>query len=362
MSNKKLKKKWFIHRQAIRIHKHEIKRRRKRKHTRISSIPKKAKRKTKEKRNRDFIIDRDSSDHKVFTAPKVFSLRTNPIEVIDYFSEAREALQNGYPCYFDLSHIIEMGPETLTFSCAVFSDENFQQGNAIQGNVPKDKQLKKMFHEAGFYNFVHPKRRVNYSHDLTGTIHRFKRKQVEPETAGEICKSAMQHTYSETDPKNQKFYRILIECMANTHNHSAYGESKPSYYWWLLGYKEPQTKVTKFCFLDLGVGVFGSLEQKYKDGQLAEYIKKVFKPNRNKETLREIFAGERKTSTFNQEGRGQGLNYIYKLAKSDKHIRNFTLLSNNIMAKIAHRKTDRIEVLKSDFRGTMYYWEIVPNS
>ncbi len=64
------------------------------------------------------------------------------------------------------------------------------------------------------------------------------------------------------------------------------------YNWWLLSYKEPETKITKFCFLDLGIGIFDSLEKKYNENALSALFKSLINPTDNSATLKKIFSGE----------------------------------------------------------------------
>ena len=358
MRNKRIKKKRFQERQFKRVFLYQVKRKIYLKGLRKKREPEIIKR----RKSLRFISNPLKAEHERCIAPEVFSLIKNPDAVINYFDHARQVLAKGTPVYFDLSNITEMGPETLTYLCAILDNDEFINGNAIHGNLPNNPSLQKMFSKAGFYKFVNPiYQRIQKSTDVNGEIHKITREKVEPMLAGEICESAMIHTFDKIDPKDQSFYRILIECMANTKNHANYGKRNEVYNWWLLAYKEADTKITKFCFLDLGVGIFGSLEKKYRENKLPSFLKRIFVPKNNKKTLQKIYEGERKTSTEGLEGRGQGLNYVYDLVKKDATICNFTLLSNDIIAHFGYNAEDTIEPQGNDFVGTMYYWEISPN-
>ncbi len=219
-----------------------------------------------------------------------------------------------------------------------------------------------MFLKAGFMDFVKPDRDISskLNEDVWGKlIHKLKRDEVEGPLAGRICLSAMEHTYGSKDFSKQNFYPILVECMANTHNHA--GDRLQECNWWLLAYKEPETKITKFCFLDLGMGIFESLRKKYGKGSIPDKLKFYDPAASNKKTITQIFSGVKKTSTTGQQGRGEGLGYIYRLVKKDKTIGKFTLLSNNVTVKIGYNANDIVKSLQPDFEGTMYYWELLPN-
>ncbi|NMB81867.1 MAG: hypothetical protein GYA14_08615, partial [Ignavibacteria bacterium] len=262
----------------------------------------------------------------------------------------------------DLSLVDEMGPETLTCYCALINDLDFTKGMALSGNTPTKKTLREMFNKAGFYDFVasdHPPKRIK--EDIYGKlIHKITRSRVEGKLAADVCQAAYKHTFNDQNYNNKNIYTILIECMANTRNHANYGSRNTEYNWWLLAYAEPNTRITKFCFLDLGVGIFESLNKKYTDQSLVERFKRVIVPNDNKKTLQRIFKGDKESST-NSPGRGLGIINIYGLVRNNSNISNFTLLSNNVIAKISYNMADSIDLIKSNFDGTLYYWELIPN-
>lgn len=351
------KKQYYI-KYSRKKHRHELERKEIRKRLRYEKLSGRI----KQKRAKRFIEDPKKVEHETYQAPTIFSLIENPTTVISYFEKAKNTLAKNIPVVFDLKMVVQMGPETLTYLCALIKEEGFHNHTPIKGNIPDNPVLREMFKKSGFYdNVISGFSSESENRDVNDKlIHQVTREKVESVLAGDVCRSAMKHTFGTDDPKRQRFYRILIECMGNTWNHANAGERNAVYSWWLLAYKEPTTKITKFCFLDLGVGIFGSLEKKYKKNKLEEWLS-WFTPKKNKETLLKIFQGEKKTSTVNLSGRGLGINNIYRLVKLDKTIKNFTLLSNDIMAKIGYNKPDKIEKIKSDFEGTLYYWELTPN-
>ena len=351
------KQKQYLIRYAHKKHLHEIKRELIRKKKRLVKIqPKKI-----ERRNKKFINNPKKVDHHESVAPPMFSLLNDSDFVVSFFEDANKFLHNRTPVFFDLKQVTTMGPETFTYFIARIKENDFSGMTPFMGNVPRDQKIREMFAKAGFNRYVSSKNgfREIDSDSLGSLIHMNTRNEVEPELAGKVCASAMKHTFDTDDFSNQKFYKILIECMANTRNHSNYGEPYDVYDWWLLAYKESNTKVTKFCFLDLGVGIFDSLAKKYTDNKLKWWLKEIFVPLNNQETLRRIFKGERQSST-KLPGRGYGLNNIYNLVKENETIANFTMLTNDIMAKIGYNTTDVIKKNKTNFRGTMYYWELTP--
>lgn len=348
----------YLCRHARIKHRHEIKR----KHKRKIANKLRVKQSIARKRNEAFYHHPNSSKHTTLLAPAKFSLLNNPAEVIEFFVKAKKSFDDNIPVYFDHSNVTEMGPETLTYFCAQIADRKFTNGVAFQGKLPTDKTLKSMFIKAGFYDIVRPLHNVSDKLSLNiydKLIHKVTGDEVDGVIASKVCLSAMEHTYNSNDYKIQNFYPILVECMANTHNHAGGGVYACN--WWMLAYKEPHTKITKFCFLDLGVGIFKSLKSKYKNGIIPEKLRYYLPSTPNKMILRQIFSGSKKTSTVGLQGRGEGIGYVYRLVKNDKTIRNFTVLSNNVIAKISYNSDDTVDSLAPELKGTIYYWELHPN-
>lgn len=348
------KKQYFI-KQAKKKHEYELKRKKRRKELKYQNLL----RKIKHKNNRLFVDNPGSIQHKKFLAPHDFSLIADPTSVISFFEGIEKTLAKNIPVEFDLSEIEKMGPETLIYLCALIKEEDFTHNTAIKGNIPKNPVLREMFIKSGFYDHVISgfSSENEYTDPNDRLIYWKSNEKVESELASKICLSALKHTFNTTDIRKQKFFTVLIESMQNTWEHSNFGKENVIYNWWLLAYKEPRTKITKFCFLDLGVGVFGSLEEKFLMHKLPGWL--PFNPNSHKKTMLGIFQGKRKTSTAKPE-RGRGINYIYHRVKKDKTIKNFTLLSNDIIAKFGYNAPDSIEKINANFEGTLYYWELTP--
>ena len=355
---KKIRKynKEYLINYALKKHLKELKRNEKRRRLKYGTISQKV----KKRRAKKFIKDTNSVVHENCLAPDNFSLLHNTEEVIKYFLDAKKTLHNNIPVFFDLSSVKEMGPETLLYLCATVNDKIYTAETALKGNAPSNGELKQLFVRAGFFNFVVPEsNQQKYTEDIYGEIiHKITRKKVEAELAGKVCESAIEHTFGKNPQKNMSVLPILIECMSNTREHANYGKGYDIYNWWLLAYKDPSSKITRFCILDIGVGIFGSLERKYNDKTLSGKLLRTFQPNKNMDTLKKIFEGEQISVTKRKE-RGRGLNHIHNLVKNDINIKNFTLISNDVIAIIDKEKVS-INKLENNFYGTLFYWELIP--
>jgi hypothetical protein len=97
--------------------------------------------------------------------------------------------------------------------------------------------------------------------------------------------------------------------MHNTHDHA--GESKGDRHWWLSVEHNAKGHEVIFSFIDFGVGIFRSLENKGPDEPLAgalDYIKKLFPMAQTQvEKLSLILEGKVRLTQTNEYYRGKGL-------------------------------------------------------
>lgn len=345
------KKQRFLNGQSKKLHKSQLKRVRKKHFLKSANI--KSKVKFPKSPNKRFGVKPKYIEVK---APKNFSIIDNTEQVIDFFNSAQSNFSKNENVFFDLSEVESMGLETLTLYCAKINDFDYLNGSSFMGNLPSNKKLQQIFEKAGFFNHVYTfnkKLRSKLGKINNELISRLVNEKVEEELAAKICSEAVQHTFG-NDKKYRPIYTPIVECMDNTFDHASTGINGNLYKWWLLVYKEPNTKITKFCFLDLGVGIFGSLNH-----YLMQKMVKYFRPHENIHNLKEIFKGNYKTRTKNRV-RGRGLPHIYEAVKTSKNIKNFTLISNDVLFKI-NNGDEIYSKISNDFRGTLYYWELVPN-
>ncbi|GAB4158452.1 MAG: hypothetical protein Fur003_2250 [Candidatus Dojkabacteria bacterium] len=352
MSNKK-KKKWWLREQEMRRNVRRFRHRVKRK-------------------GRHYMIDKDISDSRIrerrqkkrkiknweqHIAPSNFSLANNTKETFRYFATLKEDLRVGKACFVDVSEITDITIETLTLLCAFISDRNSTFGTQVRGNLPKDLKLKNMFISSGFLKHVVTSpslRKSAMSETSNRLVHVQTDTKADAKIVSEVYKPALKLLYGQnTSGMHKDLGKILVEMMANTVNHASDGTQNEKYNWWFLVYLDEKNLAAKFCFLDLGVGIFDSLPVTIKQ----KYLIMKYKES-NIENLKAIFAGEYKTKTAKKE-RGRGLFTIHETVGNAIDIKNFSMISNDIFAIIEKGRGDKIARMNSDFHGTIYYWELI---
>ena len=278
-------------------------------------------------------------------APTNFSLIYNTEETLNYFHKAHKELKNKNRILFDISGVTTLTTDAIALQIAKIKDARFHLNSGILGNAPTDKNLKNLFSQSAFYEYVNT-RGVKPVNNKKLLIHEITNNKVEPDKAKEAYLLGLRHTF-QNEEIFEPLYNILIEIMQNTNNHA--GATRGKYDWWLHVYNHPDSFKTSYTFLDLGVGIFESLPvQSFKRDFL-----ELLGLKSNLELVPKLFAGEIKSRTARPE-RGKGIPQVYECSQH-KAFETFFLISNDIYANL---KTGENKIIKTQFNGTLFYWEL----
>lgn len=277
-------------------------------------------------------------------APLAFSFIENTDGMLIFFQEAKDILSKN-DIKFDLKDIEILTIDSISVFIALIKDRKFSNKNLVVGNSPRLIELKELFIQSGFYEFV--KSKISTPVVLNSTlIHKVTKNKVEPTIAKKVCLMGIKHSFGNEnifDP----LYDVIIEIMQNTNNHA--GNKRGEYNWWMQVYNDPITSVSKYTFLDLGVGIFESLPARnHKD-----LLLKAIKFQHNADLVWPLFNGEIKSRTGKLE-RGKGIPQVFESSK-DENFTRFILISNNVYVNL---KTMEILKLNNSFNGTFFYWEL----
>jgi len=291
---------------------------------------------------------RDRLTFKVLLAPSNFSFIDNTNKVLEYLKESEKHFRQNRGVIFDKSHVSHLTSDAIALFIAFLNGKN-----KFKGNEPDNPILKRLFQESGFYDFVKTKKSYQSKTNSSGNLlHRESNSIVVPEVAGEAVMRGIRHTdltYKDTDP----VYDILIECMQNTNNHASlnnYGNCN----WWLYVYNDPNEKITKYSFVDLGVGIFSSL---VANGLLNKVLKK-FNYLKNIEMVDDLLSGKIQSRIDeDNEIRGKGIPQIVDYAKTD-YFKRFFIIANDVKIDV---KTGEKWQLDFSMKGTFLYWELQNN-
>jgi len=281
--------------------------------------------------------------------PANFSLITNPHEVLAYFNRGEELFRKKNRVTFDISQVTALTPDTIALLVASIHTQEYTHGYGYRGNEPVNPPLARLFQESGFYRFVRTHHRLSDS-DST-MLHKEREHRVDPDIAQRASLIGVQNSFGNSDPF-EPLYEILIECMSNANNH-ANPKEQGGCYWWLFVYSNPDTHITCYSFVDLGVGIFGSMRVR----GILQRIAQATGLSRDISFADDLLEGKLHSRMEEDSAiRGKGIPQIVNAA-SLPEFRRFHLITNDVFFDL---KNGRAEELGSPMAGTMLYWELQP--
>lgn len=293
------------------------------------------------------------TDHK---APDNFSFINNTNEVLKYFYEAKKIFYRTENVNFDISNVSNMTSDSVALLVASIKNPKFTKTGNSKGNEPKNEELRKIFSESGFYE--HVTQTVGFRKTKAGNLlHKEVERKVVPSIAKSACINGLEHVFKKSEPfpplynVYSSLYEILLESMANTHNHAnlyKQGECR----WWLYVYNNPNTNSTFYSFIDLGVGIFKSAHTK-------NYLEKILKftgLQKNIDLVDDLLAGKiHSRIEKDRELRGKGIPQIVRHSKNTC-FKSFYIITNNVKIDLTNNAKESLEY---DFEGTFLHWELV---
>lgn len=276
-------------------------------------------------------------------APTEFSLMEHSNEFVNYLKTVRQVAKFGHPVLIDISHITKMTYETIPVLISFIKNRKYFYEGQIHGNAPEKENLKKIFTESGFYEFV--KSRNKFKRSDENLLHQESNFKVKPEIAGrvtDLIEETLKNNISENEL--EALYNIFIELMSNTHHHadiSKYGHTK----WWLFSHcANDEINIT---FVDLGIGIFKSRVVKEKVKRLGINLKLLS----NLVLVDDLLDGKIQSRIdIDNEIRGKGLPQILEYSKLDI-FESFYLVTNDILVNLKNRERKK---LSTSFKGTLF--------
>lgn len=293
--------------------------------------------------------------YETLVAPINYSFIENTSEVLGYFKSANKLFSEGHNVNFDIANIENLTPDTIALHVSYITNQYYTKNCLVTGNYPRRSELNTLFTQSGFNRFVNSDQKKLAKSD-GNYLHRERRYKVEPLIAQSASLQGIRHVFGNERPY-EPLYNVLIECMSNTNNHASIsGDDKT--FWWLYVYNDAEKKTTAYSFLDLGVGIFASIErQSYFSSFLSRFLGNSF-GGRYIDLVPDLLAG-RIQSRIDEDNeiRGKGIPQIVDHSQKEA-FKKFFIVSNDVKIDL---KSQESEQLKHPFAGTFLYWEIQKN-
>lgn len=286
-----------------------------------------------------------------FPAPEKLSLINYPDDLVNYLRTVKKASKFGHPILIDISHVTIMSYEIIPVLISFIKNKKYFYDGQIHGNAPDKQDLKKIFTESGFYDFVNSK--GNFKSATENLLHQESNFKVKPEIAGrvtDLIESALD--FNITEDELEAIYNIFIELMSNTHHHAdikKYGLTK----WWLFAHcAKDEINIT---FIDQGIGIFKSRVVKEKVKKLGLDLNVLT----NLVLVDDLLDGKIQSRiSIDNEIRGKGLPQIVEYSQLDV-FESFYIVTNDIWINLKNRDRKK---LSNNFNGTLINFTIKNNN
>lgn len=308
--------------------------------------------------------------YNTIVAPEVFSLIMNPEGTISFISKLEEAFKQNKIVFISMRKVTDISYDAIIVLLSIMVKFH-QKGIPFNGDFPLNMKARKIFMDSGFINLLFdPKRYSKYvTYDemedrytvqqIDNCICTHAWKSVDSKLSSQMIEIASENLWGERR-RIKGVQRTLIELMQNTNNHAEIGTEGTKHWWLSVNYLKDEEKVT-FSFVDFGVGIFKSLNNKTPGSKLFDAIKQFFTNHPtedNAQLLNLILIGELHKTITKKYYRGKGLPGIFD-AYSREQIRNLYIITNNAFADVAN---NYYHTMESNFNGTFVYWEIDKNT
>ncbi len=310
--------------------------------------------KSREKKN----YSKSTSKTTLLRAPTDLSIFNNTTPSIDFFNQVITTIKHceiKSDLYFDLSAVESITPDAVMYLIAII--KNTKRIRALEiscrGNMPRNENARKVFQEAGFFNFVYAHNRQHIQ-SKTDSMRIENGKDADGVTASAFCDfvhACCHKSCSDT----KRLYPMIVELMTNTQQHAyqnngivEYAEMNANWYI----FAQDIGSVVQFVFLDTGVGIPSTVARK-----IHEKVIDLFSDANDAVYLKSVLVGDYKRTETGLEHRGKGIPGIYEDCQN-KRICNLSIISGKAKCSVLHDATICSESIDHEFKGTLFSWEI----
>lgn len=289
--------------------------------------------------------------YEIVVAPNRLSLFTNRDATLEFFAALSRLHKARRATWVNLAQTSEITQDALVVLLALlvkFKTDRL----SVNGTMPKNRNARRSLDESQFIRILYePTFEAQVSYDLG--LHTHANRQIDQVHTDRLIKAASLKIWGQAR-RCQGVQRILIELMHNTMNHASRRPGEK--HWWLS--TEHAKRRVKFTFVDVGIGVFSSLDYKRpgdKWYQWKEDVLKFYSPETQQhEVLKLMLEGNMHETVTGRYYRGKGLPAIRQVMRRNQ-VSKLIIITNNTYADLA---SENFELMSVPFSGTFVYWEL----
>lgn len=309
-------------------------------------------------RQKERNVQRDAFwDFRKETAPSNFSLLENPEETIAFLRRLLTHYDRRQKVYVHLTQVKNLTNDAIVVLLSIMIHFRSSKLN-FNGDFPQDEEVRRVLTRSGFfsnlYNKIKDEERYNIS-NRENNLFTHAYRNVDSVLSDKIIEQASLTVWN-VKKRCLGLQRVFLELMQNTNNHASIGKEGEKL-WWVSVDHNKDRKVVSFSFIDFGIGIFNSLQNKNPDNKFygwREKMNKAFNFSNNAELLKLILQGNLHKTVTGNYYRGKGLPGIQNEFNSGS-ISNLHIIANDVYADI---EKDKFITLSNSLLGTFVYWEL----
>jgi hypothetical protein len=293
-------------------------------------------------------------------APRIFSLIHNAEQTIGFIRQLTSLLESRRPVFVSLKEVSQIPHDGVVVLLSVMVQFK-SAGIGFTGDMPREAGAAAVLRKSRFFSVL----RKNviesdfYEIGSGSAIHTHANRSVDAELSARIIERASKTLWGEAR-RCQGAQRVFVELMHNTNNHAS-EKGKGEKHWWVSVQHQPKKKRVVFSFVDFGIGVFQSLDNKAFDNKWHAWRSKAYTLISNLDNagiFRLILQGVLHQSVTKNYYRGKGLPGIRDVVHRNG-VSNLVMLTNDVYANVSE---DSYRTLKLPFNGTFVQWELTPDN
>ncbi len=299
-------------------------------------------------------------DYTRIRAPKILSFIDNSDKVVEFVAKLEKQFEKRNKVWVVLEDVEQITYDAIVVLLSIMI--KFKSNKiSFNGDFPKNQEAKKIIDESKFLEYLYKRFSESERYNLgqKSSIHTHAWKDVDSELGSELIRQATKTVWGE-ERRCQGVQRTLIELMLNTNNH-ADNSKKGEKHWWLSVHHDDKKKKVGFAFIDFGVGVFTSLNNKGNNSKFfgaLDKLKERIRYGDNAELLKLILDGTLHKTATKKSYHGKGLPGI-NMALNRNQISNLNIITNNVHANVEKKE---FQLIPKSFSGTFVYWELNQNN
>jgi hypothetical protein len=281
---------------------------------------------------------------------------SNPEEAIGFFASLVTYCDQRRKVWVSLRDVERIEYDAIVVLLAVMI--RFKAAKVgFNGDWPMGGAARAILKESRFFEILYQKMVDQESYEIGrgSSIYTHAHKNVDSALSAAVIEHAAKTVWEESRrcPGAQ---RIFVELMQNTNNHASPGNPGEKH-WWVSVHHRAKEKKVSFTFVDFGVGVFQSLDNKTPTSKWFGWrtiLGMVYTLTNNAEIMKLILDGDFHQTVTKKYYRGKGLPGIRQVL-GRRQVSNLQIITNDVIANVGGGS---YRVLKTAFSGTLVYWEL----